>query len=158
MQTPVLQILGFFTHYESKDIKEAIKIWASDKVLNKAGQRRALEAQGWQKVDKKPEKREYLLIGNEYFIQDPEKRKELERESRIEDLKRKIMRRKSMCPACKKYQMRLFPVNSSNRDRVPGEWKSQWVCPDINCGYEKYSTNTVKEEIERLRGEKNGTR
>jgi len=50
------------------------------------------------------------------------------------------------CPECSQ-GMGVFPVNYSKCTQVGGDFKSQWFCP---CGYDKFSTKTVQEELSSL--------
>ncbi len=43
------------------------------------------------------------------------------------------------CPQCNRV-MDLYNVNSTPRDQVGGNWKSQWFCS--HCGNSMYSENT----------------
>ena len=52
------------------------------------------------------------------------------------------------CPDCDK-PMKLGHLNTSKKNQVGGDFRSQWVCPDEGgCGYQsEYSTLTVEEQI-----------
>lgn len=52
------------------------------------------------------------------------------------------------CSECKT-TMNLYPVNFTPRDQVGGDFNSQWLCP--NCGYEEYSTKTIREWFDEIR-------
>jgi len=159
MQTPEVQILAFLTHYEVEDVKKAIKSWAMSKLLTTHSQVDLLAAQGWTRISEKPTNQEYIFAFGEYFIQHPEEKKKLEQAARKNRIIRERIRLKTICPKCTATSLRLYPVNDTNRTMVGGNWKSQWACPDINCGFEKYSTRSVKEELEHLKKEnENGTR
>lgn len=159
MQTPEVQILAFLSHYETADIKKAIKSWAASKLLTTKSKVELLAAQGWTRIPEKPVDVEYLFAYGEYFVQLPEDKKRLEREVRRHRIIAKQIKLKTICPQCGATNLQLYPVNTTNRNVVEGDWKSQWVCPDMNCGFEKYSTRSVKEEMNHLReGEEDGTR
>jgi ssDNA-binding Zn-finger/Zn-ribbon topoisomerase 1 len=62
------------------------------------------------------------------------------------------------CPKCGSF-LGLASVNSSPRTAVGGNWKSMVFCTNWkNCGYERYSTRTVQEELKELRRKQDGLR
>jgi hypothetical protein len=52
------------------------------------------------------------------------------------------------CPECD-HKMMLWRVNTSDKNQVGGNYKTQWICSDEeNCGYQdEYSEMTVEEQI-----------
>ena len=152
MQTAVVQLLSILSHYENKDIKEAIKAWSLRQGISKKAETDVLSKQGWYEVPEIPKDREYLIIYDKIYVQSAEVKKRLLKEEKQERLRRERMRQRLSCPNCGKQLLRLYPVNTSNRDKVPGNWRSQFVCPDWkNCGYEKYSEKTIQENLKELR-------
>ena len=59
------------------------------------------------------------------------------------------------CPKCGAL-LNLFTVNRRKGDQVGGKFKTQWRC--LKCEYERFSKNTVQEEVDKLRRLQNGTR
>ena len=57
------------------------------------------------------------------------------------------------CPECNR-NMKLFPVNSSPATQVGGDFLTQWHCP--RCGHDIFSQSSFKEEINKLRRQRNG--
>lgn len=153
MKTSVVQILSFFDHYETKDIQAAIKAWATQQLVNKAGVHKLMKEQGWYVVGGKPKGKEYVEVLGEIWVQEVEKRKELEKEEKIRRIKQSIVNRNIVCPKCGRMKLRITEVNTGSRNLVGGDWKSLWFCPDWKgCGFEEYSKKTVKEEVKSLEG------
>ncbi len=56
------------------------------------------------------------------------------------------------CPDCGGLMV-LYPVNSNKKDRVDGDYKSMWLCRVLGCEHSLMNKNTVREEVEMLKGE-----
>jgi len=59
---------------------------------------------------------------------------------------------KSKCPLCGAMRY-LYTVNTSKEDQVGGLHKSQWVCPNKECGFEEFSPKSNEELMEGLEKE-----
>ena len=61
----------------------------------------------------------------------------------------RVLSKMDKCPECGAY-MYLYPVNDTPRTQVDGDWKSQWVCPNPECGYDELSLIDPQEKMKQI--------
>lgn len=84
------------------------------------------------------------------YVEDQKKLREDSLRKQEEDIfkQRQMWDEQAMkCPDCE-IPMHLFPVNTNSRNRVEGNYNSQWHCP--NCGEDQFNIEDVNEITKKL--------
>lgn len=74
-----------------------------------------------------------------------ERQQNQENQRKIEEYAKKAKK----CPKCKSV-MYCYEVNTTSRNQIGGDWKSQWICGNPDCGHEEFSIRSVDQEMRML--------
>jgi hypothetical protein len=111
------QVALFLSGYAHRDVIEGMQIWAKGS--------HGIERLGWIKQDTRPDKterREWMQVGNAYYVNDPSKR--------VIEVDTSGL--KKPCPICK-LPMTPRSICTTGEDYKNG-WRTLWECPHDHEG------------------------